>query len=195
MSAAPSAEPVTDTAPSLPANEEAEDFTAGVWQRGKTLILRRLATLPDRCVSCNEPAETRLTRKLYWHKSWIYVFVLVNLLVYAVVAMAARKTAAVEIPQCAHHAKLRRYGILGGWALMVFGCLAAWGSAAISVDAEGIMEALPLFIFFGSIVAALAVGLTFSRPVVAQHIDDEFVWLGKCSKGFLSSLPEAPSSL
>jgi hypothetical protein len=195
MSAAPSADPVTHAAPSLPAHEEPEDFTSGVWQRGKTLIVSRLATLPNRCVSCNEPASARLTRKLYWHKSWVYLFVLLNLLLYAVVAMAVRKTAAVEIPQCAHHAKVRRYGILGGWAVMALGCLAAWASAVLSTDTEGLAQALPLLIFFGSLVVALGVGLTFSRPVVAQRIDDEFVWLGKCSPGFLSSLPEAPKGI
>jgi hypothetical protein len=196
MSAAPNSEPVTHSAPSLPANQEPEpDFTDGVWQRGRTLIVSRLATLPDRCVSCNEPSEARLTRKLSWHKGWVYAFLLVNLLVYAVVAMIVRKQAAIEVPQCAHHAKIRRYGFLGAWGLMGLGCLLAWASAGSLADADGAASAAPIFIFLAAALVSLIFGFTVSRPVVARRIDDEFVWLGKCSKSFLESLPEAPSSI
>ena len=198
MSAAPTSEPVTHSAPVLPPNQEPEpdaDFTQGVWKRGRTLIVSRLATLPDRCVSCNQPAETRLLRKLSWHKAWIYIFLLINLLVYAVAALVARKQAALEIPLCGHHAKIRRYGFLGAWALMVLGSMFAGALVGPLADAEGAASAAPLFVFFGTALVALILGFTISRPVVARRIDDEFVWLGKCSKDFLASLPEAPGSV
>ncbi len=190
MQAAPTPEPVTTRAPGLPANEEPVDPSEGVWRRGGVLVVSRLARLPDRCVSCNEPAETRIRSKLSWHRGWVYLFALLNLLVYAVVALALRKKAELEVPQCARHAKIRRYGFLGAWALMGIGTGIAWAVAALDVD--GPIGAAPLLIFFSTAFVALIMGFTISRPVVARRIDDEFLWLGKCGGRFLSSLPEAP---
>jgi hypothetical protein len=196
MSAEPSPEPVMDRAPERPANSEPEaDTTEGVWRRGRTLIVSRLASLPDRCVSCNGPAETRLIRKLSWHQAWIYLFLLINLLVYVVAALVARKQAAVEVPLCGRHVRMRRYGVLGAWGLLVLGSGLAWALAAVTADADGLAAAAPILVFLGSALVALVVGFTISRPVVPRRIDDEFVWLGKVSKDFLASVPEAPTSV
>ena len=194
MQASPTPEPVTTAVPGPPAHEEpVDEFTEGVWRRGKTLIVSRLAELPDRCVTCNGPAERWIESKLWWHRGWVYVFLLVNILVYALVAMAVRKTAVLRVPQCAQHAKLRRWGVLGAWGIFGLGCLGTYASAHMSDD--GPISAAPLVIFFASVLVALVGGTIISRPVVARRIDDEFVWIGKCSKGFLSSLPEAPETI
>lgn len=191
MQAAPTPEPVTHEAPARPPHAEPVVETGeGVWRRGRDLVVSRVATLPDRCVSCNAPAETRIKSKLSWHQSWVYVFVLVNVLVYALVALVVRKKAELEIPQCGRHARLRRWGFLGAWALLGLGCLAAFAAATMGTD--GTLSAMPLVLFFGAVLASLLIGFTISRPVVARRIDDEFVWLGKCGRSFLSSLPEAP---
>lgn len=191
MQAPPTAEPVTREAPARPQHAEpTAEASEGVWRRGRDLVVSRMATLPDRCVSCNAPAETRIRSKLSWHQSWVYLFVLVNVLVYALVAVIVRKKAELEIPQCGRHARIRKWGFLGAWGLCGLGCLAAFAAAAMETDA--VLSATPIVIFFGTLLASLVIGFTISRPVVPRRIDEEFVWLGKCGRSFLSSLPEAP---
>src|SRR5436309_2493776 len=72
-----------------------------IWRSGPLLVMSQGARLPDRCVKCNAPANgQRLTRKLYWHSPYLYLLILLNLLIYALVAIFVRKKARVEIGLC-----------------------------------------------------------------------------------------------
>ena len=58
------------------------------WRDGRQLVVRPGCTLPDRCIKCNEPAEHPLqSRRFYWHHPALYLLVLVDLLIYLVVAV------------------------------------------------------------------------------------------------------------
>ena len=69
-----------------------------IWRSDRILVMSQNEPLPDRCVKCNQPVNgQRLTRKLYWHSPYIYLFVLLNVLIYAIVTLIVRKRARVQI--------------------------------------------------------------------------------------------------
>ncbi len=155
-----------------------------VARRNKILIMGKQASLPNRCVKCNVPTSGhRLTKKLYWHNPLIYLFFLINLLVYALAAIITRKRAIIEISLCEQHASQRKTNILVSWILVVASiALIVMGFAnnLISVGLAGIA------LLLGALVYA-----ALKTPVVtARKIDKEYVWLTGAGKEFLNSLPE-----
>jgi hypothetical protein len=157
------------------------------WRDGDVLITLVGAQLPQRCVKCNGPADhpTR-TRKIYWHHPGVYMLVVINVVIYAIVAAIVRRRAFVRAGLCVEHKKRGRItlllvwsGALGGIVLMVFGMASSWG----------IWGALPgLLLILGSIFAALL----FARIVYAKKIDKSHVYLRGCGNAFLDSLPPFP---
>jgi MFS family permease len=167
----------------------------GLWRDGSALVMDRAARLPDRCVACNAPATKRLPRMLYWHAPWLYALILVNLLVYALIAGRLRRRFDLEVPLCAHHVRLRARRIARAWVATALG-------AGLTMLPFVIAPADPMFasILYGVMYLGLALaccapiwGILVSRPLVARRIEDEQVWLAKCSEAFLSTLPANPS--
>ena len=171
--------------------------TDGVWRRGPKLIMHRDAKLPARCVSCAARTDRRLPRRLTWHSPIFYALVLVNLLVYALVAVAVRKTAKVDVPLCATHFKRRYARIAAAWGVAALGVGAPALLIALNPTYEGVPESISvaLSIFFlVSIPTALVLGLCAS-PIGTAKIDGDHVFITKCSPRFLADLPEAPDHL
>ncbi len=95
-----------------------------VWRNQKLLVMVPDAALPPRCVKCNGPAEEPTkVRKIYWHHPLLYLLILINLIVYAVVAAIVRKRALVAPGLCAEHKKRRQIGLLIGWGGVVAGMM------------------------------------------------------------------------
>ncbi|MBN1673308.1 MAG: hypothetical protein JXR37_19840 [Kiritimatiellae bacterium] len=151
----------------------------------RALVMGRNAVLPDRCVKCNAPANgQRLTRTLYWHSPFVYLLVVVNVLLYAVIAMIVRKRVRIEVGLCRRHAVRRRVGIAVTW----FCVLAAMGLFSAGIDSRigGPLFLLALAALLGAIVCAAV-----TIPVIsARRIDDEYVWLGGVCKAYRDALPE-----
>jgi len=158
-----------------------------VWRDRKTLVMLPEADLPDRCVKCNKPAAPPTKpRRVYWHHWAIYLVVLINILIYAIVALIVRKKAVVAPGLCAWH-KTRRavaltigwIGLLGSLALMTFG-------VAQSIN--------PAFAALGVVLllVALLVLVGSSRIVYASRIDPDYIRLKGCKPDFLDSLPPFP---
>src|SRR5205085_3670359 len=105
-----------------------------LWRSDRLLVMSREATLPDRCVKCNAPAHgQRLRRNLYWHSSYLYLLLLLNLLIYLIVAIIVRKRAKVEIGLCDSHRHQRWlaitlawFGFLGGIGMLIAGAANDW---------------------------------------------------------------------
>src|ERR1043165_4984617 len=84
-----------------------------LWRRDKQLVTRSETPFPARCVRCNAPANGyRLKRQLYWHPPAYYLFILFNLLVYAIVAMCVRKKAILHVGLCEKHRERRKWGMV-----------------------------------------------------------------------------------
>jgi hypothetical protein len=66
--------------------------TGHVGREGRHLVLVPGTPLPPRCVKCNAPAAlpSRL-RTVYWHHWGYYFIILLNILVYAVVALVGAR--------------------------------------------------------------------------------------------------------
>lgn len=79
------------------------DAEAGISWDGATLVVQRGASMPtDRCVRCGRPADGRpIRRKLQWHHPAIYLALLVNVLVYLVIALVLTKRMTLEFGICA----------------------------------------------------------------------------------------------
>ena len=154
----------------------------GTWRDGAVLILSRDASLPPRCVRCNEAAqEPTKNRKVYWHSPWLYLLIILNILIYAIVATIVRKKATVAPGLCLAHKKRRRIGIGIAWTLLL-------GGFALLFSGK------PAGLVFGIllILIAILVSMSVTRIVRATRIDAQYVRLKGCGPAFLDSVPPFP---
>jgi hypothetical protein len=157
------------------------------WRNQNVLVMVPDTALPPRCIKCNEPAdEPTKMRKVYWHHPGVYALILINLIVYAIVAAIVRKKALVAPGLCAEHKKRRRLGLAIGWGGVLAGIgLIVWGFE--DADHVGYVPLGCLVLLTGMIL-----GIFLSRVVVARRIDKSYVWLKGCGAEFLDSLPPLP---
>lgn len=159
----------------------------GAWRDKRTLVMGPRAILPDRCVKCNAPTHgEKLKRQLYWHSPWIYLTILLNLLIYLIIALVVRKQAKIEVGLCAQHRTKRWMHIAIAWGLML------GGGAGITVGVNNLNPGP--FVGFGilAIVVGIFWGVFGSRVVYARSIDTQWIRLGGAGQPFLESLPEFP---
>lgn len=154
-----------------------------IWREGNLLVVRRNKPMPHRCIKCNEPAALPLrSAKLQWHNPWIYLLVL-NPVLYVIVALIFRRKATVEFGLCEQHRRRQSRITAACWGgallwvvLFVAGPVLAWPAEALQ---------LVYFSIFGVIGVALA-----SKPVGAGGIDDQFVRLRGAGPLFIAPLTE-----
>ncbi len=163
-----------------------------VWRDGRLLVMDKEAKLPDRCIKCNQPAAHRIRQRLYWHSPFLYLLILLNLIVYVIVATIVRKNAVVSLPLCATHRSKRRKGIALAWLLFfaspVLFVLAIRGEPG---TLSGVLAVLSSVTFLTCLVLAVV----FSQTVVANRIDKTHLWLKRVSPTFLRDLKPAPPDL
>ncbi len=155
--------------------------TEGLWRDGKVLVLRPGSPLPPRCVKCNEPAELPLKpRKVYWHQPWVYILLL-NPLVYAIVALILRKHAVLAPGLCSLHRQRRRLGIALGWGGSLF---------ALGLMYLGATQEIFALVVFGlaALLGAVITGVILAPLPNPERIDQDFVRLKGCGQAFLESL-------
>ena len=172
-------------APPKAALEVPLDEGREVWRSGKIMVCRRDAAFPARCVKCNAPAEPPVRYRLTWHSQWWYLLVLVNVLIYIVVAALVRKRADVHVGLCAKHRKRRVLSRWIGWGGMVAIILAVYIGAAYAFPA----------LLLGAMLAVLPwafISIILSPQLRAVRIDKESVRVSGCGRDFLDSLPEYP---
>lgn len=156
---------------------------ATVARYGKQLVMSRDAQLPDRCVKCNSAeGVTRLQRNLYWHHPAIYLCLLLNILIYAIVAMCVRKRATISVGLCSVHRKRRRIGIAVGWLSLLFCILTVM---ALGFGVSGWFAIFGVFVLLAGVIT----GAVMSTPVTPAKIDAEFIWLKGVDAKFLADLP------
>ena len=172
---------------SQPTGSRSDGVTA--WRNQKVLVMIPDTQLPPRCVKCNAPAEepTKI-RKVYWHHPAIYLVILINLVIYAIVAAIVRRRALVAAGLCVAHKKRRRLAILTAWTSFIAGVgLLGWATRESTGDGAA-FAAAGVAAFLGAILA----GIIAARVVYAKKIDKDLVWLKGCGAEFLDSLPPLP---
>ena len=161
-----------------------------LWRKGNLLVMHKMAMLPDRCVKSNVPASRRLKRNLYWHHPGIYCALLVNILVYAILALALRKSATIHIGLSDEWFARRGRAMLIGWTLVLLSIVMVIGGIGF-IDGNPAFGWLIVIGFLLFLVGAIY-GLIGARMVTPTRIDDTHVWLKGVCPEFLHDLPEWP---
>ena len=158
------------------------------WRDRRMMVMIPDAAIPGRCVKCNEPAdEPTKERTLYWYSPWLYLLLLVNILIFAVVALIMRKKAVVAAGLCSDHKKRRRNVLTGAWIGVLAGVLLLY--AGVTNPSAGGWAALAgVLLMLGSIIFGMAMG----RIVYPVRIDKDYVRVKGCGEPFLETLPEFP---
>jgi len=160
------------------------DAGNAVWRDGNVLITLIGAEMPRRCVKCNGPADQPTkVRKVYWHHPGLYLLLLINALIYAIVAAVVRRRAAVGAGLCIEHKKRRRIALTFAWTGALSGIVLMYIGMGSSAGAWGALLGVLL------ILASIIGGMIFARVVYAKKIDKTHVHLRGCGTAFLDSLP------
>lgn len=172
--------------PRAPADAAAAE---GLWRAGRHLVMSKDAVLPHRCIRCNRPAAVRLDRKLQWHRPLVYLALLMNLIVYVIIAVIARKKARIEVSLCDGHDRARKTWMMVGWAI-ILGALVLFTAGVAGNGLEVLALLAPLLILVGIVIVLFG-----SQPILPKRIDDHHVWLRNVSPEMLAELPDAPRHL
>jgi len=155
----------------------------GCWAEDKLLIARPNTVLPPRCVKCNQPAELPMKKRNFrWHHPAYYLLVLVNILIYVIVAVVVQKQAKVTVGLCRFHRRRRFQTLLACWLAFLFGIVLIIASAIYHFD----------FLIIPGVIlipVGLIFAVLFSRLLTPVGIDKSQVRLKGCGKAFLESLP------
>jgi hypothetical protein len=185
--------PYTPSRASLDAGAEGLQQASGgttLWREGKVAVLLRQASLPQRCVKCNEAAQLpSKSRLVYWHHPALYLLLLLNILVYALVAAIVRKKVRVAPGLCTRHKRRRRRVIAAAWGGVALSIVLVWSGMSGALD-HGLAAILGSLVLLVSLIIAIA----GSRIVYAGRIDDTYLRLKGCGAAFLASLPQLPGS-
>jgi hypothetical protein len=155
----------------------------GIWRDKATLVMTKDASLPDRCVKCNAPANgLRLKRRLAWHYPVLYLVALFAVLIYVILAAMLSKRATVFLGLCHTHFQRRRKQAAVGWLLLVAGLITA--IAAIANDYPRLA-----LLGFSALLFATFFLVFVSRIVAVKKIDDRLVWLNGINSDYLAQLP------
>lgn len=169
-----------------PATEVLEaPIEGGVWREGSEVVLLRQAELPPRCVRCNAPVYGRPGRQwLYWHHPGWYLLLVLNLFLYALVAIFVRQSAVIRPGLCPRHRR-RRFAAIAGGTLFFVGVL------VYAFTRESLDGAVLLGSVFGGF-AVLLLSAWLARTVRASKIDHRQIRLKGADPAFLDSLPNDP---
>jgi hypothetical protein len=154
-----------------------------IWRSDALLVMTKQASLPDRCVKCNAPTTTHLSRKLQWHHPALYLLIFGNLLLYWGVVMLVRKTAIVRLGLCKEHFESRKLS-------MIITVLLAF--VAVLTCTAGVQFESPLLFLvgIGLVIGAAVYGAITIRVVTPTKIDEHFVWIKGVDTSYLQEFPE-----
>lgn len=153
-----------------------------VWADGNVIVLRPGTDLPERCVICNSRDRVTMRRKrVVWHHPALYLLILLNPLVYFVVALIVRRSARVQVGLCETHHRQRLARIFAGLGVTGLGILIS----ALQFGNGGGM----LLLAIGFTIVALLVTFFLAQTVSAERIDARWVRLKGAGAAFLDGLP------
>ena len=84
--------------------EDTDEFHQNVWRKDELVVVHEHALFPDKCVTCNQPANGRTARKMiFWHTPVLLPILLLSWPFYVAFALLFKRTLRVEIPLCKRH--------------------------------------------------------------------------------------------
>jgi uncharacterized membrane protein YhaH (DUF805 family) len=171
----------------------------GIWRDGKRLVVHKQAVLPPICVKTNEPSERTIKRKFYWHHPAVYLAILLNVLIYIVLALIIRKRHDLEVPLSEATAGKRRTRIVISWvlalgAVALFIASCAWmlqpGNQEVAgYGAIGLIAAAVILII-GSLIGSRA-----SSILSPKRMTESATWFTGAHWEYLERLPQVPPNV
>ena len=158
-----------------------------VWQMNNILYVTNQAVLPGRCVKCNSDVDVRMKRKTFaWFPQWVYLLILFNLLVCAVVALVLQRKITMTFGVCAaHRNKHLVSNLICTFVLLM--CIVAVG---VSINEENPLLAIAaIVVFLGTLIFLAIRGPILKVSTIQKNGVAEF---SKISPAFLSQLPGPP---
>jgi hypothetical protein len=118
---------------------------------GKTLIVPKNYAFPPVCLVTGRTDDlVEVRRKLSWHASGVYLLILINLLIYIIVAMVVRKTSEHTFYLSRQERDSRRKWTVVGWITV----LAGIGSLVVgaAMETPAMIIACPILLIAGIVV-------------------------------------------
>lgn len=163
----------------------------GCYRRGRLLIVPR-ADAPyfpcDSCVKCGRPAIVTLRRKLSWHHPAWFFLILVNLLIFVIVALCVSKRMILTVGLCDTHRARRKVWILVSWL-----CLTAGVVFFVMFAKTNHSDALNLLLAgMGCVLLCLIFACVVSYVIVRpKRITPSECILAGAGESFLQQFPSA----
>ena len=158
------------------------------YRQGNRLVVPKGATLPPYCVKCAQPVtDAPFQKTFYWHNPLLFLLVLVNVLVYAIVSMILRKRFDLAVPMCPEHLQRRKNLLIATWVLGV-GFIPGGILAGALIHDSDTAVAVGLLTGFLMLIAAIVTGAmsVIMRPREITEVSATFS--GVCEQ-FLTHLP------
>lgn len=138
-----------------------------VWRKGNLMVVESNADLPHRCVKCNQPSSGQpVSHKVYWAPWWSFF----------------RRRAVIAMPLCEQHrfwCQWYSWSERGGVFLLTFFVFLMMRQQSLFFGALGM---LPVFVV---LIASI-----FGRLPSAHRIEDNYIYLRRCDRAYLKSLPD-----
>jgi preprotein translocase subunit YajC len=166
----------------------------GAWREANKLVVVRYGTMPALCVKCGQPsAGEPVQKKFYWHKSWLYLLLLLGLLPYALV-LVVQERFDLAVPLCGAHQRRRTKLLWLGRGLALSNViiplmLGAQFSRVLHLGKEASNEVMVISAIFG--VLCLLTGLFLIAIASILHpvmIDESRAIFTGAGRNFLDKL-------
>jgi hypothetical protein len=186
----PYAAPSSDFSMALPQS------SGGVFRLNGKMVMHKQAILPPRCIKTGEPAETAVSKKLYWHHPAFFLVIFLHVFIYVVVALIVRKSMTFAFPLTNKaRGKLRMRIAIGVVCLLsAFGAMIG-GFALANNQAQGgggeVFGFAGLILFFILFITSI-VFFYLARLVTPTKITDQFTIVKGVSPEYLAILPDWP---
>jgi hypothetical protein len=159
------------------------DGTGKVWRDGKTVVTLHDASLPGRCVKCNQPAELPTkVRTVYWVNPFTYLLLFAGFIILLIVYLVIRKKADIDPGLCAQHKQRRWIGLTVAWLGWIAGLVMLIGGSA----SDSVVVAIAGLLL---IILAIVAGMAWGRFVYVKKITKDEVRLRGFCEDYLDELP------
>ena len=164
---------------------DAEIASPRAYAIGDKFVIPRDAVLPNRCLKCeNAPTDPWLTKTFHWHHPAL-CFLLLQPLIYVIVALIVRKKIELALPLCDVHKSIRKRRLWIGWGLLL-ACIPLPSGLAASVENDT-ATGLAIILGFGMFLAGL-VFIACSSPLRVTRIRSDSAEFKGASRDFLANL-------
>ena len=159
----------------------------GVARHKINVVIDKGGRLPPRCIKCNAPADHMLKKHVYWHPPGLYLLILLNVLIYFVVALVVRRKFLFEIGLCDRHHRRRTQAVRLIWGLTGVGLavLAFLGLGGVAASDPTLFFVVLIVLFLMILCCA-----GYAHLLSLVKVDSQTYWLRGVCRKYLDSLPD-----